>query len=214
MSRKPPIALEERQQSGARLFSPTAGRNKSPIGEAISKYIPQGAHVLEIASGTGEHGAYMCHLRPDILWQPTDPNAQSRESQDDWAKDCGGSMLPSLSLDTTQPGWADELPNYDVLYCANMIHIAPWEAALGMVGGASKLTSKGGTFILYGPFQEGEGTAESNLQFDQNLKARNPHWGVRNLEDVKHIFKQAGFTHQARIVMPKENRTLIFQKTQ
>jgi len=103
MSIKDPIHLENREQIGARLFSPTAGRNKAPIGEVITHYIPRGGRVLEIASGSGEHGAHMCALRPDITWQPTDPNAQSRESQDDWAKDCGGRFKPSLSLDTMQP---------------------------------------------------------------------------------------------------------------
>ena len=72
MSSKNPIHLENREQAGGRLFSPTAARNKAPIGEVISPYIPQGAKVLEIASGTGEHGAYMCGLRPDITWQVSD----------------------------------------------------------------------------------------------------------------------------------------------
>lgn len=214
MGGKDPIHLEDRTQTGARLFSPTAGRNKIPIGEVIDSHIPKGARVLEIASGTGEHGAYMCGMRPDIIWQPTDPNAESRASQDAWANDCAARMLPSLSLDTTQSDWALELPSFDVIYCANMIHIAPWEAALGMVSGAADVLNIGGTFILYGPFQEGEDTAPSNLAFDMSLKSRNPNWGVRNLDDVKHIFSVAGFTCRARIVMPKENRTLIFTKSQ
>ena len=214
MSSKDPIHLENREQSGARLFSPTAGRNKAPIGAVISKHIPQGAKVLEIASGTGEHGAYMCGLRPDISWQATDPNAESRASQNEWAKDVKGRMFTSLSLETTQPNWAEYLPEFDVIYCANMIHIAPWEAALGLAVGAARILKAGSKFILYGPFLEGDETAASNLQFDASLKSRNPRWGVRNLEDVKHIFSEAGFTHTARIVMPKDNRTLIFTKTQ
>ena len=156
----------------------------------------------------------MCGARPDIMWQPSDPNAESRASQNDWAQDCGGRMLSSLEVDTTQQEWPDRLSDIDVIYCANMIHIAPWEAALGLVNGASKLLKAGSRFILYGPFLEGGETAPSNLQFDVSLKSRNPSWGVRNLEDVKHIFSEAGFTHSARIVMPKENRTLIFTKTQ
>ena len=209
---KDPIHLENREQAGARLFSPTAGRNKGPIGEVMSEHIPTGAIVLEIASGSGEHGAHMCGLRKDITWQPTDPNAQSRESQDDWAKDCGGRVKPSLSLDTTQPEWWTELPNYDVIYCANMIHIAPWEAAQGMVKGASRILKSGGIFILYGPFKEGDVTAESNLKFDQTLKGRNPRWGVRDIEDVKEAFLEAGFALKERVFMPKENRTLIFTR--
>ena len=214
MTSENPIHLENREQSGARLFSPTAGRNKEPISQVISEHIPRGARVLEIASGTGEHGAFMCGIRSDIIWQPSDPNAESRASQDDWARDCGARMLPSLEIDTTQPDWPNTLTGFDSIYCANMIHIAPWAAALGLVRGAGKLLKSGSKFILYGPFIEGGETAHSNLQFDVSLKSRNPDWGVRNLDDVKHIFSEAGFTHSARIVMPKENRTLIFTKTQ
>lgn len=214
MSSKDPIHLENRGKTGGRLFSPTAGRNKTAIGEVISPYIAEGATVLEIASGTGEHGAYMCGLRPDIIWQPSDPNAESRVSQNDWALDCDGRMLPSLEIDTTLADWTKNLSDFDVIYCANMIHIAPWEAALGLVQGAGKLLNKGASFILYGPFLEGEETAESNLQFNISLKSRNASWGVRNLDAVKHIFSEAGFTYEARIVMPKENRTLIFTKSQ
>ncbi|MDA8708540.1 class I SAM-dependent methyltransferase [Hellea sp.] len=214
MSGKDPIHLEDRTQTGARLFSPTAGRNKAPIADAMTAYLPDGARVLEIASGSGEHGAHICTLRPDIIWQASDPDADSRASQNDWAKDCGGRMLKSLAIDTSQAGWADNLGEYDVIYCANMIHIAPWEAATGLAAGAGKLLKSGATFILYGPFKEGKDTAESNLGFDVSLKSRNPSWGVRNLDDVKHIFSHAGFTHEARIVMPKENRMLIFTKTQ
>jgi len=154
MTSKDPIHLENREKVGIRLFSPTAARNKAPIGDIISDHIPKNAKILEIASGTGEHGAYMCGLRPDIIWQPSDPNAESRDSQNDWARDCEGRMLTS-----------------------------------------------------------GAETAESNLQFDISLKSRNSSWGVRNLDAVKHIFSEAGFTHKARIVMPKENRTVIFTKT-
>ena len=214
MSPKDPIHLETREQRGARLFSPTAARNKAPIGEVISQHIPQGAKVLEIASGTGEHGAFMCGLRPDITWQPSDPNVESRLSQNDWGLDCDGRMLPSLDIDTMQPSWTDHLSGFDVIYCANMIHIAPWEAAQGLATGAGELLGKDAKLIVYGPFLEAEKTAESNLQFDMSLKSRNPSWGVRNLDAVKHIFSEAGFTHTARIVMPKENRTLIFTKTQ
>ena len=214
MTSENPIHLENRERSGARLFSPTAGRNKSPISQVISEHIPAGARVLEIASGTGEHAAFMCSMRPDIIWQPSDPNAESRASQDDWAQDCAGRMLWSLEIDTTQPDWTDKLTGFDVIYCANMIHIAPWDAALGLVNGAAKILKAGSKFILYGPFIEEGETAASNLQFDVSLKSRNPEWGVRNLEDVKHIFSEAGFTHSARIVMPKENRTVIFTITQ
>ena len=217
-----PIHLENRTQDGARKFSPTAANNRGPIGEVISPLIAQNAKVLEIASGTGEHALHMCGLRPDILWQPTDPDADSRASQNAWASElrahefeadkAGGQMLPSLDIDTTQEDWTSKVGSCDLIYCANMIHIAPWEAAIGMVKGAAQLLSKGQLFILYGPFKEGEATAPSNLDFDISLKSRNPAWGVRDLEDVKHIFELHGFNAQQRTAMPKNNQILVFKR--
>ena len=170
------------------------------------------ASVLEIASGTGEHAVHNCRRRPDITWQPSDPDARSRQSQNAWAGECPGQIKSSLDIDTTLPDWWLTLGPYDALFCANMIHIAPWEAAQGMAKGAGSLIPAGGLVILYGPFKEGAGTAPSNLAFDQSLKARDPAWGVRELDSVKHIFADVGFNLTARIVMPKENRTLIFSK--
>jgi hypothetical protein len=93
-----------------------------------------------------------------------------------------------------------------------MIHIAPWGAAIGMADGAKDILEEGGQFFLYGPFKEGAETAPSNLQFDESLKSRNLAWGVRDLQSVKHIFADAGFNMTARIVMPKDNRLLVFSK--
>ena len=209
-----PIALEERSDIGGRLVSPSAGRNREVISAMLAEHLPRGARVLEIASGTGEHAVASCAKRPDILWQPSDPDEASRASQNAWAPACEGQILPALDINTMQTGWAESLGHFDAVFCANMIHIAPWEAALGFAAGSGALCSKGGKVILYGPFLEGEQTAPSNLSFDASLKSRNPAWGVRKLDSVKHIFSQAGFTLDAPIVMPKENRTLIFTKSQ
>lgn len=210
---KDPIHLEARTEDGDRIYSPSAGRNREAIGRTLTPRLPREAKVLEIASGSGEHAVHMCGLRPDIIWQTSDPDPRSRASQDDWAKDRPDQILKSLNIDTTQERWTRDVGTYDVMFCANMIHIAPWEAALGMVKGAGEVLKPNGLFALYGPFQEGEDTAPSNLEFDANLKRRNASWGVRDLQSVKHIFADAGLTMQARIIMPKENRLLIFEKS-
>ncbi|WP_371396195.1 DUF938 domain-containing protein [Fretibacter rubidus] len=211
--RNPPIALEDRAQDGAKLRSPSAERNRRVIAEQLSTLLPHGASVLEIASGTGEHALTMCRARHDITWQPSDPNPASRASQNAWASDVDGQMLPSLDIDTTQVDWAVRLPQYDVIFCANMIHIAPWEAALGLAVASAELVKTDGMVVLYGPFKEGQDTAQSNLDFDISLKSRDPRWGVRNLSDVKHIFAKAGFNRCDRIVMPKNNQILVFQRS-
>lgn len=207
---QPPVALEERESEGEKKFSPSAARNQSVIADTLLPFIPQGATVLEIASGTGEHAAHFCQIRPDLNWQPTDPDASSRASQNAWAAEAAGCMRPSVNIDTTQEGWWDIFHTIDVIYCANMIHIAPWSAAKGMVTGAAHILGAGQFFALYGPFLEEGDTAPSNLAFDQSLKSRNPEWGVRSLRSVKHIFADAGFNMEARIHMPKENQLLIF----
>lgn len=207
------IHLENREKNGRRMLSPTANRNKGPIGEALVSNLPQGAKVLEIASGSGEHAVHMCDLRADITWQNSDPDDISRASQDDWATTHPGRILASLPLNMTEEMWWRELDEYDAVYCSNMIHIAPWDAALGLAMGGKNLIKPKGHFCLYGPFLEGADTATSNLEFSERLKARNPEWGVRKLSDVKHIFSEQGFNLIARIVMPKENRLLIFEKT-
>lgn len=210
---KPPIHLEDRESTGARLYSPTAGRNKDPIRKVLSKHLPQNAKVLEIASGSGEHGVHLCSLRPDIIWQYSDPDEDSRASQNDWRTEYPEQILAALPLNTMQAQWWVELGDINAIFCANMIHIAPWEAALGLAQGAKHLLSEKGDVFLYGPFLEGEETAPSNLAFNENLKVKNPEWGVRKLSAVKHIFSEQGFNLTARIVMPKENRLLIFTKS-
>jgi len=211
---KPPIALEDRDEKDGRLYSPSAGRNREVIGQVLSEYLQRGARVLEIASGSGEHAVHICGLRDDIIWQASDPNPESRASQNSWAQERPSQILPSLDIDTTASDWWSDILNIDAIFCANMIHIAPWEAFLGLAQGAGHLLKNGQKIMLYGPFIEGDETAESNLAFDQTLKSRNPAWGVRKLDSVKHILTEHGFTLSARIVMPKENRMLIFSKSQ
>jgi len=208
-----PVHLETREQAGARQLSPTANRNKMAIADILLPDLPDTARVLEIASGSGEHGVHMCQSRSDIIWQPSDPDASARASQGAWRADCAGQIKPPLNIDVTQPRWWQDVPSFDAIYCSNMIHIAPWTAALGLAQGAGQILQAGQKLYLYGPFLEGDDTAASNLAFDQSLKHRNPDWGVRNLTDVKHIFADVGFSQLTRFEMPKNNRLLIFSKT-
>lgn len=214
---KLPIHLEERQSIGARKFSPTAARNRAPIAQALLDLMPQNARVLEIASGTGEQALHICQQRADIIWQPSDPDESSRASQDSWSEESGGNMRGALNIDTTAESWeaaaalVQLAPNF--MFCANMIHIAPWEAAAGLAKGAGRLLKTGSYCLLYGPFKDGDFTAPSNLEFDASLKSRNPAWGVRDLDAVKHIFALNGFNLSQTVAMPKNNQILVFQRS-
>lgn len=208
------IALENREAKGRgpRQYSPSAGRNKAVVAEQLTRLLQADAHVLEIASGTGEHGQAVCSVRDDISWQYSDPDPASRLSQDDWRKDFPMQLRPSLPLDMTAPDWWGGLPNYSAIYAANMIHIAPIEACEGLAWGAAHILPAGGCVILYGPFLDGKNSAPSNLEFDKSLKSRKPQWGVRNQSLVKHIFAKAGFNATQLIAMPKNNHIFVFSR--
>ncbi len=199
------IALEARDRAGERLSSPSAGRNRAVIAETLAGLLPEGARVFEVASGTGEHALSCVSARPDLSWQPSEPNAESRASVDAWATEAEGRIAPCLDFDVTQRGWADRLGPFDALFCANMIHIAPWEAAVGIFEGASKFLTREGRVYLYGPFKEGEQTAPSNMKFDEDLKRRDPRWGVRALADIDAMAGDYGFIRVGRIEMPANN---------
>lgn len=208
---KHPIHLEKRDLVGKRLVSPSSERNCIPIGEHLTQILPKNAHVLEIAAGTGQHAHHMCSLRSDIIWQPTDIDPVSLLSQAAYALDFPKRIQTPIELNVTEERWWSGFTKVNAIFCANMIHIAPWSAAQGLAEGAGALLAAGGKMCVYGPFMFEAGTAESNLQFDANLKARNPEWGVRSLESVKHIFADQGLNLEAIIEMPRNNSLLIFE---
>ena len=212
-SDRTPIALEDRDSAGARLSSPSAARNAGPISDVLARILPQGAVVQEIGSGTGEHALAACRARGDIAWRPSDPDPQSRASQDAWAAELDGRIAPSREIDASASGWWREIDPFDALVCMNVIHISPWPVAEGLAAGAAGALKPGGLIFLYGPFKEGEATAPSNLSFDENLKARDPRWGVRDLEDVCALMAGHGFDLAERIDMPANNLSLVFRRS-
>lgn len=210
MSQKP-IALEDRDSEEGRLFSPSAGRNSDAIAEVLAEVLPQNAKVLEIASGTGQHGITTLAARPDLHWQFSDPDTESRKSQAAWIAHSGVALPPPMDIDTST-NWTVGLPAFDAIFCANMIHIAPIAALEGLAAGASKILSERGEIRLYGPFLFGADSAPSNLDFDASLKSRNSAWGVRESDFVKHIFALHGFNQTELRVMPKNNFFVGFSR--
>lgn len=192
--------------------APSAERNKLPIGVQLNTLLPENAHVLEIASGTGQHGAYFTEIRPDIVWQYSDIDKNAHESQLAYALDKPTQLLAPLQLDVSQENWWQNIAPITNIYCANMIHIAPWEAAMGLAKGAGALLGSGDKLFLYGPFLMGHESARSNLEFAQNLKCRNSKWGVRELADVEDLMADNGLRRENTIHMPRDNFLLVFVK--
>lgn len=194
----------------ARRFSPSAARNRDPILQALRPRLPAAGLVLEVAGGTGEHCAHLAAALPGLRFQPTDPDPDALASMDAW---CGGlpNVRPALALDAAAADWP--VAAADAVLCINMIHIAPWAAAVGLVAGAARVLPPGGVLALYGPYMRGgRHTGPGNVAFDADLRARNPAWGIRGLEDVAALAAAAGFGAPEIIGMPADNLVLVFRR--
>lgn len=197
---------------GART-SPSTARNREPILRILEPRLSAGARVLEIASGAGEHAVFLARALPHVRWRPTDRDAEARASIAAWraAADLPNLEAP-LALDASDPdGWPDDPA--DAIVCINMIHIAPWTAAEGLMIGAGRQLPAGGQLFLYGPFVETDvATAPSNLAFDESLRARDPAWGLRRLDEVTALAARHGLALAERIAMPANNLTLVLTR--
>jgi len=194
----------------ARRFSPSAARNRDPILQALRPRLPAAGLVLEVAGGTGEHCAHLAAALPGLRFQPTDPDPDALASMDAW---CGGlpNVRPALALDAAAADWP--VTAADAVLCINMIHIAPWEAAVGLVAGAARVLEPGGMLALYGPYMRGgQHTGPGNVAFDADLRVRNSAWGVRALEEMAALAAAAGFEMPEVIGMPADNLVLVFRR--
>ena len=195
------------------LESPAAERNKAPILDAIRSRLPEAGVVLEIASGTAQHVVYFARTVPKLIWQPTDADDELRAAAAERIRVAGlGNVRAPLRLDVLAADWPPM--NADAIVCINMIHIAPWSATKGLMDGAARLLRRGSPLFLYGPYKRGgRHTATSNEAFDESLRARNPEWGVRDLDDVERCAEQYGFALVDVVTMPANNLTVIFERT-
>jgi len=193
--------------------APATARNRDPILAVLERWVQPGATVLEIASGTGEHATFLGERLPVASWQPTDPDAASRASVDAWRKELEAKhVLPALALDVTRRPWP--VTQADVVVCINMIHISPFEACLALLDGARDVLAPGGLLYLYGPYRRGGAhTAPSNEAFDASLRARNPAWGVRDLEVVTGEARARGLELAELVEMPANNLSVILRRT-
>jgi hypothetical protein len=194
------------------LFSPAAARNAAPIVEVLRRVLPLRGLALEIASGSGEHVVRFAAAMAGLVWQPSDPDEAARRSIDAHTRASGLSNIrPPVAIDAACPPWP--VMRADALIAINMIHIAPWEAAIGLMAGAGATLPEGGVLYLYGPFREdGAHTAPSNAAFDDSLRARNASWGVRDIEAVAAAAAEQGLRLSERIAMPANNLSLIFRQ--
>jgi SAM-dependent methyltransferase len=194
-----------------RRQAPAATRNRDPILDVLRPHLPVRGLVLEVASGSGEHTAHFAEALPHLAFQPSDPDPAARASIDAWA-DGLANVRPALTLDAAAETWPIE--RADAVVCINMTHIAPWAATVGLIRGAARLLPVNGALFLYGPyFRQGVATTPGNLAFDRHLRARNPAWGLRDLDAVASLAAQHGFAAPQIVEMPANNLSLVFRAT-
>ena len=201
-------------------FSPSAEQNKLPILDKLLAVLPTQGAALELASGTGQHAAWFARHLPGWTWQPSDQHPQGFASIQHHVTQAGvPNVHAPLVLDVCAETWlpADaatgELPRFELIFCANMLHIAPWAACGGLMRGAARHLAPQGQLITYGPyFEKDVPTTQSNLDFDASLRQRNPAWGVRWREAVAQEAAQAGLQLQQRHPMPANNLLLVWQR--
>ena len=200
-----------------RKAPPAAVRNAEPITQVLTRVFSErlsvGDTVLEIAAGSGYHAATFAKAMPQFTWQPTDPNAEARASITAHVTESGlGNLKAPLELDVRANPWP--VATIGAVLCINMIHISPWDATLALFKGAGERLDAGKPLVTYGPYSlDGDFIAESNIAFDQSLKARDPSWGIRDVRDVAKAAENQGFQHNETVTMPANNMMLVFTKT-
>jgi hypothetical protein len=195
-----------------RRSAPHVARNAGPIADVLAQILPARGMVLELASGTGEHIVHFAREFPRLLWQPSDPEPAALRSIEAWRAESGlFNLLPPISLDARAADWP--VPQTDAILCINMIHISPWAATAGLMRGAGRLLGDGAPLYLYGPYRRGGvETAPSNEAFDESLRARDPEWGLRTLEEVEAEAGKHGLQLDRIVEMPANNLSLVFRR--
>ena len=195
-------------------YSLAAERNKHPILDVLRQALPAQGHALEIASGTGQHVAWFATHLPQWTWQPSDADARALCSIAAHTSGQGlANVHPPVQLDVMAPGWLPQPTLFDLVYCANMLHISPWATCAALMQGSAQHLAADGVLVTYGPYLEADvPTAEGNLAFDQSLRMRNPAWGIRRREDVEQVAADAGLQLAARHAMPANNLLLVWAR--
>jgi SAM-dependent methyltransferase len=208
-----------RVETDGRLDAAAFHRNSEAIWQALAPYMTGvSGDVVEVGSGTGQHVVEFARRTPDITWWPSDLNEAHLRSIDAWrAYAQAGNVRAPMRIDLTDPAWCPQMQDGSgpgpllAVFCANVVHIAPWTVAEGLIRGAANYLRPDGRLFLYGPFKRGgQHTAVSNAVFDTSLRNGNPEWGVRDTADLQQVAAGVGLTLTDIIAMPANNLILVF----
>jgi hypothetical protein len=208
-------------ESDGRLDAPAFHRNHQPIRAVLQKFLAgKSGDVVEAGSGTGQHVVDFARHIPEIMWWPSDLNEQHLKSIAAWRAHAAlPNIRPPLRIDLSDPVWCPQMHNGSgpakllAVFCANVIHIAPWRVAEGLFAGAGRYLRADGRLFLYGPFKRGgKHTAPSNAAFDSSLRDQNAEWGVRDIEALEKLASNVGLALIEIAEMPANNLILVFER--
>jgi len=204
--------IGERLPDG-RCVAPATERNKGPILEVLQRVLPPRGLVLEIGSGTGQHVVHFAKALSLLSWQPSDPDPENRQSIALWSRvEELGNVRAPLALDVRERPWPIDAA--DAIVCSNVVHVSPWAATLALFDGVREVLPSEGVLFLYGPYRRGgRHTAPSNEKFDADLRAHNPEWGLRDIDELAEVADRVGFALAEIVDMPANNFSLVFRKT-
>lgn len=206
-------------EADGRLDAAAFHRNHQPIWAILKDYLDgRSGDVLEAGSGTGQHVVYFAGRTPDIIWWPSDLHAAHLRSIKAWRAHAGlANIRPPQPIDLSDPAWSPASPDGKgpdkllAIFCANVIHIAPWRVAEGLFAGAARHLRADGRLFLYGPFKRGgKHTALSNAVFDTSLRDRDAEWGVRDIAEVEKLAESVELKPAGTFEMPANNMILMF----
>jgi len=211
-----------RAEADGRLDAAAFHRNHAPIWAVLQSFLAgRTGDALEAGSGTGQHVVHFARHSPDITWWPSDLNDAHLKSIEAWRAHAKlPNIRPPLRIDLCDPAWDTEMARGNgparlvAVFCANVIHIAPWRVAEGLFAGAGRALRDDGRLLLYGPFKrDGQHSSASNAAFDTSLRENNPEWGVRDIADLETLAAANGLRLAGTFEMPANNMILVFDRS-
>jgi len=199
-----------------RRFAPATARNREVIFNILHPELPEQGTIFEIASGSGEHAAFMAPKLPDLHWQPSDIETDNIASINAWRTETeADNILPAQHFNVLENSFEEQtLPSpLAAILAINLVHISPWSVTEALIEKAGQTLPEAGLFYLYGPYKrDGQHTSASNEQFEAWLKAKDEQWGVRDMEAVIELAENAGFPEPKVTAMPANNFSLVFRR--
>lgn len=193
-------------------YSQACENNKAPILEKLRDVFTSPGTVLEIGTGTGQHAEHFAAALPHLQWQPTDHPRAAHMAGARLQQAALPNVLPILELDVNQMPWPVSTCRW--AFSANTAHIMAWEEVETMFQGVAACLQKDGAFCLYGPFKHnGKFTSDSNRTFDQSLKAKASHMGIRDIEALSELAQDVGLQLHDDHAMPANNELLVFVRS-